>query len=285
MKQIKLNKWDPAKSFANPDDAFTMVISATRKSGKSNLLKHLYLDYWYPQGYFDIVCLFSETVCDGFYEDFLDSGSSIVLDRFSMPVLREIMEKAKYYKSRGIRFNSLVIMDDCISGKDKYNEQMSKIFTNGRHYHVSIVYITQKLSYCSTTWYNNLNYIILMRNTSLNEKRYISEKILDDVISNDFPNLYGSRLTNLSTAIQRKYCANYGALIITPLVDRPNEYNEDSYKYKLFIYKSPNMSFNFNRGKFSHELINGNKTSTKIKTSTISRICNESGGSGSIDEG
>lgn len=238
-QRIKLDKWDPHNTFNDPNKSFTMVISATRNSGKSNLVKHLYLDVWYPQGYFDSVCVFSKTLCEGFYENFIPGD--LMFERFSMPVLKKCMETAKYYKSRGKSWKLLVIMDDCISRKDKFVDELDQIFTNGRHYNVSLVYITQKLSYCSTTWYNNLNCIIFMRNSSRTEKRYIAEKILDDIISNDFPDDYGSRLTKRSMALQAR-CVNYNAIVALPLAMKPEDLEEDTYKYKLFDYKAPNMN-------------------------------------------
>ena len=231
--KIKLNKWDPANTFNNPDKAFTMVISATRNSGKSNLLKHLYLNIWHPNNYFDSVCVFSKTMCEGFYENFIPGN--LMFDRFSMVTLRKCMNTAKYYKSRGRTWRLLVIMDDCISRKDKFVDELDQIFTNGRHYNVSLVYITQKLSYCSTTWYNNLNCIILLRNTSRGEKRYIAEKILNDIISDSFPNDSENALTRRTIAMQSAICKNYHAIIALPLVDSEN------YENKLFIYRAPNM--------------------------------------------
>lgn len=234
MKKIKITTWNPADTFNDPNKAFTCVISATRNSGKSNLVKHLYLNVWHPQGYFDAVCVFSKTLCEGFYDEFIPG--KMLFDRFSMVTLRKCMNIAKHYKSRGKTFKLLVIMDDCISRKDKYIDELDQIFTNGRHYNVSLVYITQKLSYCSTTWYNNLNCIILMRNSSRIEKRYISEKILNDIISNDYPDSNENGLTRKTIALQGGVCKNYHALVALPLVD------SETYEGKLFIYKAPNMN-------------------------------------------
>jgi len=235
---IKLEQWNPVADF---DDGkpFSMCVSATRNSGKSYLIRHLYKDVWMRKRMFDTTIVFSQTLANDFYADFVNS--KLMYESYRPDVLRKTFEEARKMVKYGKSWNVLTILDGSISNKDKYDKYLTSIFTMGRHINISIVYITQKLSYTSTTWINNCNYILILRNVSRGEKRYISEKILVDPLSHRYDiKMKESAIVNACMKLQDKSTVGRGVLVATPLklVGQEVEY-EDYYKQVLFHYRAP----------------------------------------------
>ena len=64
--------------------------------------------------------------------------------------------------------NVLILFDDCAYSnklKDKTDGIVSKLIMNGRHANISQIYITQKLTLCSTALRSNVNSAILFQTT------------------------------------------------------------------------------------------------------------------------
>jgi hypothetical protein len=237
---IKFNEFNP-EEFFHRDKPFCSIISAARNSGKSNLLKHLYLDYFCPKNMFDVVILFSQTLCNDFYASFLNT--KLIYTKYKPEALKELIQKAKHYESHGKKLRCLVILDDCISTRDKYDSTITSVFTQGRHYNTSLIYITQKLGFCATTWFNNCNLLVFLRSPSRVEKKYIADRVLVDPLSCKLPTSCSqTKLMNISVNIITRETNNYRALIVTPLtkVD-PTVSDEERYKHLIFTYKAPNM--------------------------------------------
>ncbi|MHA1522136.1 MAG: ATPase/DNA packaging protein [Promethearchaeota archaeon] len=238
LNKIRLEQWDPVGDF---DDGkpFAMCVSATRNSGKSYLIRHLYKDVWMRKRMFDTTIVFSQTLANDFYADFVNS--KLMYESYQPEVLKKTFAEARKMIKYGKVWNVLIILDDCISAKDKYDKQLTSIFTQGRHINISIVYITQKLSYTSTTWINNCNYILILRNVSRGEKRYIAEKILVDPLSHRYDiKVRESAIVNACMKLQDKSTLDRGVLVATPLklVD-PNVDYEKYYEHVLFHYRAP----------------------------------------------
>lgn len=240
-ENIKLHNFDP-NTFFQRDKPFCAIFSAARNSGKSNLLKHFYLNYFYPKHMFDVVILFSQTTCNDFYTNFLNT--KLIYSRYDKDAMASLMKKCKDYEAKGKKLRALVIVDDCISSKDKYDAMLTSCFTQGRHFNMSLIYVTQKLGYCSNTWFNNSNLLVFLRNPSRAEKKYIADKVLIDPLSCVFPDTYSeTKMLNICNKMISNKTRDYQALIVTPLEKLdPNIPDEEIYKHKIFTYKAPDMN-------------------------------------------
>lgn len=239
--KITFSDFNP-ESFFQPNKPFCAIFSAARNSGKSNLLKHLYLEYFHPKHMFDVIILFSQTTCNDFYTDFLPT--KLIYNRYDKQAMAALIQNCKDYEAKGKKLRAICILDDCISSKDKYDPMLSSCFTQGRHFNMSLIYITQKLGYCSNTWFNNANLLVFMRNPSRSEKKYIANKVLVDPLSCVFPDHYSeTKMLNICNKLITINTKNYQALIVTPLEKLdPNIPDEEIYKHKIFTYKAPNMN-------------------------------------------
>lgn len=237
MSHIKLDTWKPNFSRDKP---FSMIISASRNSGKSNMLKHLYLHYWAPLKMFNVVAVFSETICNDYYSEFL--STKLLYGSLRTDVMNSIIEKAKTYKSRGKDFKVLFIIDDCVSQRDRFNQTITDIYTKGRHFGISIVYITQKMSFCSTSWYNNASHLIFLRNTSRKEMEYIVERSISNSLHSSFDfNTNVTKINRFCMKLLNKLTKNYGAIVCTPLEKESPEEGKE-YKNILHVYRAPLMN-------------------------------------------
>lgn len=238
IKIPNLRTWEP-NSFFKDDRGrpkpFTAIFTASRNSGKSNMLKYLFLKRGGGKisNYFKSVVVFSETLANGFYKKFI--GGKLFFNGYNPEVLRSLINIAKTYQNKGKRYPILVILDDCITLKDKYDKAITDVFTNGRHYYMSIFYITQKLSFVSTTWLNNCTLFIILRSTSRGEKKYISEKVIADAIDEYFPvGVKESTIYSVSHRMQTYYTKDYGAIVVTPFAG-------NSWEEKIFKFKAENV--------------------------------------------
>lgn len=214
--QLDIKQWQP-RFYYDRKQPFATIISASRNSGKSILVKYLYKNIWKPKKFFDVVIIFSKTLCNGFYQQFIDT--KLLYDKYVPEALHSLQNIAKKYMHEGKRFNFLCILDDSISLRQKYDEPLTDMFTQGRHYGASIVFITQKLSYASLTWVNNATEIIIMRNRSPKELEYIGDTVLCANLGHIIKDRNKRQISEFCRGLQHQFCLDYNALVCLPLSD------------------------------------------------------------------
>lgn len=221
-KYVKsLDKWDPKKTFKEQLREwgnFCCLINGMSRSGKSYLLKKILKPILHK---FAFICIFSKTIQNGFYQDFI--VSDLMFDDFKPEVVDTL--KNEYYKKEKEekKFKILFIIDDCISNNLKYQDQIGSLFMSGRHWNASTVILGQKCSMFNQTWIANVTIFISLYCGSKREKKYISENIISNFIEVDPKDIPKGR--NLKFAeeekeafdMQTEICQNYFAIVILPL--------------------------------------------------------------------
>lgn len=233
--------WDPKEYLEEclkKWHSFTMIISGSRMSGKSNLLKHLLS---FTKKRFDIIVVFSRTLINGFYQSFIDS--KLIFDDYKPEVLIDLRKTALNLKEQGKKFKYLLIFDDCVDSKSKYEKEITNSFFNGRHYGESLIFLTQKCSLLSTGWMSNCLIHITLFAGSRSEKEYLAEKIITDAIDGrGLSHKSKKEVERYAYLLQTEICHDYEALIILPY-----------HHIKIYRYKAPLMKDKKKKAKSIYE--------------------------------
>jgi Poxvirus A32 protein len=220
---ISVPVWDPKDYFdrnLKKWNSFTCVIYGARMSGKSNMLKHILTgkECGKLADKFNTIVVFSKTVINGYYHGFLKKA--LMFDKFSDGPIETFKKYYANQKKQGKRYRWLVIFDDCMSNKQKYEEGISDIFTNGRHHGCSIVFLAQKATFVESTWKANTMLNIILKSGTFKEKKYLSENIIMDSMRPLLPEtMTETKLRDQGLRLQDTLCKNYNAIVTTPFED------------------------------------------------------------------
>lgn len=203
--KITLKKWNPNKQKL----PFACLCIASRRSGKSYLIRYLYLKFWANE--FDVVISMCPTDFADFYPSFLPG------DLFYREYRPEVMEALMGMQEERIGngekpLSILVILDDCSDDREKYQSELQKIYTKGRHYNISIIYCTQATTLTGPTWRNNSDIILIGRANSSHERKNIVDNFL--MGSADEEDLKGAKERPFFNALIKKNTADHNFIII-----------------------------------------------------------------------
>ena len=154
-----------------PRPPFRMILAGPSNSGKTNLLinmltdKAFYKNFWKPENIF----LFSPTVKLDKKLQLINTVN--VYDDWDDTVIQEIVDQQKYILSRPKRYDAenrkkkmphcLIVLDDLIeTGAFKRNSSLNKLIFRARHYNISLIITSQKLSSITRLIRLNSDYII-----------------------------------------------------------------------------------------------------------------------------
>lgn len=209
------NPRDEIKDMLKQWNSFSMIISGSRMSGKSQMLKYL---LHHPESNlareFDIIVVFSKTIESGFYQSFLDS--KLMYKQFRPEVIEDLNKLYYEFKAKGKKFKYLAIFDDIIDQRIKYNETIGDCFYMGRHRGCSVIMITQKLSMFATGWFTNTMIFIILYAGSRNENKYVADKLVVDAVYKSSEIKNEKDAEHKAYLIITKICEDHNALIITP---------------------------------------------------------------------
>jgi hypothetical protein len=210
-----LNEWVPdfpvytykdRPQFSQPKSIkpFAMIIAASRNQGKSVLFKRLYEDHFRDK--MDLVIVFSSTLGNGFYDDFIESKTKYTnYDEEVIYNLFNIQESVK--KAKGYYLNTLVIFDDIVGDQIKHSEAIQDLFVLGRHRNISIAFLTQSPVLCKTTWRQNCTHLFLLRCKGSGLDHIIQGFLLDLVDDEDSTEMKPERYLRkiLKSVFSEKY--------------------------------------------------------------------------------
>ena len=144
---------------------FSMVVVSKRNSGKSYLTKHLLNMFMIENKLFDYIVLFSSTA--HLTKDFECLPKKAIQDDFSTTKINKILEHQKKSKDSNNPKQCPIILDDTIGTKIdiSFKTNLDLLFSRGRHYNISIIFISQYIkNYISTTIRNNIDYFLFSVN-------------------------------------------------------------------------------------------------------------------------
>lgn len=193
--ETKILKWSPdfPKYGTNDKDRpkyirpksikpFAMIICSSRNQGKSSMIRHLYENFF--ESKYDIVIVFSKTLGNGFYEQFINSR--LMFEKFDQQIIDNVLDKQEDIKEeKGFYYNILMIFDDMLGNDVKYSETVSDLFTMGRHKGISIIFATQNPVMCHQSWRQNTTHLIFLRAKGRG-RDHIIDNFLLDLVDEDY---------------------------------------------------------------------------------------------------
>jgi hypothetical protein len=205
-----IKKWLPK---FKREDYFTMIILASRNSGKTYLIKHLCRDY--IRSKYDLFLVISDSddteadigpVLPPERTTFLSDMDYGYIDKFKK-------NNAELKKQKKQPLSLLIIFDDKISTKQANSDDLLQRFTRGRHENLSVIFSTQAKKFANTAFYNNSDYVIVLKANSTQQKNNIVENILSGTVDHEFKTVGDER--RYFTKVVREHMSNVGdALVI-----------------------------------------------------------------------
>lgn len=225
-KNISLKKFN-IKKFTKIKN-FSCVISASRRSGKSELIKHIINENDF-NNLFDYIVIFCST-----YDTMEEYQNIIKGDLFfyeyNENVIDNLILLSEKYKKKNKEKSFLIIFDDMITDVNKLNKNIISLFTKGRHYNISIIFSTQKLSSLSTSIRNNCDFFIFGLNKNNKEVFFIIDEYLlglanEEERKNIDDKIFYRELVN-------KYTIDYNFIILDYTNNKTNDFLKTCYYYK-----------------------------------------------------
>ena len=173
-----MDTWEP--NF-NPDQNFSMAIVASRRSGKTTLLKSLMKNH--IEKSFDQIVLISNTLSNEIYDDFAPEHKLTRLSVFNNDVIQGLitMQQEEGEDSEKV----LVVIDDCVGNSVKYSSGLLKLFCVSRNLNMSIIYSVQDSTCLLPSHRENLDFLIIMRIKTFPKIKHIIDTFLIGNLESD----------------------------------------------------------------------------------------------------
>lgn len=177
-RHISIPLWKPKFKRGKP---FAMLIFASRNSGKSYLMRHLIRDYLRTQ--YDVFVIVSDspdTKSD--FEPVMPEGT-IYLNNMNYNLINELDKTNKQrLLERKEPLQMLIMFDDKVGNDVKNDQQLLQLFTRGRHLGISLIFSSQAKKLAETTWTNNADYTIILKQNSAQQRRTVLENLLSGTV-------------------------------------------------------------------------------------------------------
>lgn len=164
---------------------FAALVIASRASGKSYTVRDLFVRNDFNKMY-DHIIVMSNTLLNGWYQNFINADKLISSSLYSSDLLVKLDSIQDEHRSEyGIYPSALVILDDCVSERVKYSDELMQLFTMGRHKATSIIFISQSPTLVQSVWRQNATHCIMLKMKGLGLDNCIKNFILDLVDQED----------------------------------------------------------------------------------------------------
>lgn len=220
---MNLDNWKPKKEPV----PFSSMFIASRRSGKSTLIRELFINIWSNQ--FDSVIVMCPTNFEGFYEEFV--FGNLFFNEFNPIVIESVMnQQEKLIKEGKKPIEVLLILDDCSDDKERNADAIQKIYTKGRHLHISVVFSTQETTLTGTVWRNNSDFIVIGKQLGGRGRENIVDNFLlgmpepEDIPAGMKERIYLRQLLKKNTADH--------SFIVLSFTSDQNDFKHNVFKYK-----------------------------------------------------
>jgi hypothetical protein len=154
------------------NDEFAVIMSASRKAGKSYLLAHLY-----PQWVkiFDLIVTFSYSAHNTTY----DFVTDVKFNDYEPQMIKDLFIFQRETKNK---FRILVIFDDLVSSKVKYDDAIMQCYTRGRNSNISVVVSTQIFKLLNKNNRGNTDYMFIGKTNTAENRKTLCETVLTNSV-------------------------------------------------------------------------------------------------------
>jgi hypothetical protein len=150
---------------------------------------------------FDYIVLFSSTA--NLTKDFECLPKKAIQENFSSEKVNKILEHQKKSKNSANPKQCCIILDDTIGAKldIDFKTNLDLLFSRGRHYNISIIFLSQYIkNYISTTIRNNIDYLLFSIN-NYNVIKIIYDLVVFDGSIKDFIKFVNEKTKNFTFLI------------------------------------------------------------------------------------
>ena len=171
---------------------FSMIMIGKRRSGKSTLIRELFINKL--KNRYDHVIVFSDTAREekGFWGEFIPGDLMFPYDPIRLDMAFKLNEIRASKNKPMISF--LFIWDDCVSEKQKSDNSIMQAFTRGRHSGISIIFTTQSKALVNKKWRENSDYVCLFRDNNIKNR----EDLIDDFLLGTIPSQLSTNFSDSS---------------------------------------------------------------------------------------
>jgi len=163
---------------------FSMILIAKRRSGKTELVRYLYENYWWDK--YDLVVVYTIGTTGMYYKSFI-KGQALIQEKVDLQEIRLMMARNEKRMKRGkAPINILAIFDDTNTRKQKFDDDLLDVYTKGRHSNISIVYCTQAPTLVDNIWKENSDLIVIFKMKTMRYLEYVAESIVSGILDKEF---------------------------------------------------------------------------------------------------
>jgi len=150
-----------ARIFGDPP--FMCILNAAKASGKSILTRYLLYVYAHE---FSYVTVISATALTGFYAEFIPQA--FIHDKYEDSIVEAIIKKQETFKKAGKNIQTCLVLDDILADTNIRMEQrkaniMSKLYAANRHWNISLIICSQKLTSLPRLCRDNVDFCCIGR--------------------------------------------------------------------------------------------------------------------------
>jgi hypothetical protein len=232
----------PIKKFIINDmvEHCTIAMIAKRATGKSFLTREI---MYQKKDLAAAIAISRTEKLNGFYTDFIPD--SYIYSEYSSDILSRVYQRqSQMNEDNKIRIKNgkkpkddsiMLIMDDCMSDKKWLKDpNITELFFNGRHHHLSFILTMQYAVGIPPEMRSNFDYIFLLAEDTITNRKKLYEHYAGMFPTFDIFQQVFSDLTE-----------NYGMMVIN------NRVHSKNITDKVFWYKSkPVKSFNIGSNKY-----------------------------------
>lgn len=154
---------------------FSMTIIAPRRQGKSYFIKDIFEKNDFNR-MFDLHVVFSQSLSNAmdvdFYANFVPGSWQYDKPEDIPTVMQKIFDLQKDSMEKfGRYYNILIIFDDMVSLKQKYNNEILQAYIRGRNSGLSIIMTAQTPALLSKDWRTNSDYAVLFFDKDVDNRK------------------------------------------------------------------------------------------------------------------
>lgn len=207
---------------------FSLLAIGPSNSGKSYFIRSIYTNHLANR--FDHVILISATEQYNHQYDYINN--KLVFSVYNSNIISNIkLCQESRIKAGKKLLNVLLIFDDLMNKQMLKCDGLASLYTMGRHFGMSVIFSTQKITLSNTIMRCNSN-IIFATKLGGNDKEYLNKEMMSPNIDK---HEFGDRKVSDISDILTNLCwgEKYRALVI----DNRNYF--DSTFNRIFYYKAP----------------------------------------------